>query len=142
MSRSAPGRAPSAPSEISLAGLPGTTRPGTSTAKSCTPVRFRSPPPTDSFYIVAVQTLFFVDPAVSAVVLGRPPETSISRPSRAHFAPRSAAQEVVELGYVQKRDGRYRARYRDPVGKMTSRTFLRKADTERFVSSGRSRLAL
>jgi integrase len=40
---------------------------------------------------------------------------------------------VVELGYVQKRNGRYRARYRDPIGKMTSRTFLRKADAERFV---------
>ena len=37
------------------------------------------------------------------------------------------------MGYVQKRNGRYRARYRDPVGRMTSRTFLRKADAERFV---------
>lgn len=37
------------------------------------------------------------------------------------------------MGYVQKRNGKYRARYRDPGGRMTSRTFLRKADADRFV---------
>ncbi len=38
------------------------------------------------------------------------------------------------MGYVQKRSGRYRARYRDPVGRMTSKTFARKADAERFLN--------
>ena len=37
------------------------------------------------------------------------------------------------MGYVQKHRGKYRARYRDPVGRVTSRTFPRKADAERFV---------
>ncbi len=27
------------------------------------------------------------------------------------------------MSYVQKRNGRYRARYRDPLGRMTSTTF-------------------
>ncbi|MDP9453126.1 MAG: site-specific integrase, partial [Actinomycetota bacterium] len=38
------------------------------------------------------------------------------------------------MGYVQKRSGRYRARYRDPLGRMTSKTFARKADAERFLN--------
>jgi integrase len=37
------------------------------------------------------------------------------------------------LGYVEKQRGKYRARYRDPSGRITSRTFPRKADAERFV---------
>ena len=37
------------------------------------------------------------------------------------------------MGYVQKHRGKYRARYRDPAGRVTSRTFPRKADAERFV---------
>lgn len=37
------------------------------------------------------------------------------------------------MGYIQKRDGRYRARYRDPLGKVHSKTFLRKADAEHFL---------
>ena len=38
------------------------------------------------------------------------------------------------MGYVQKRNGRYRARYRDPLGRMTSATFDRKADAQRFLA--------
>ena len=37
------------------------------------------------------------------------------------------------MGYVQKQRGKYRARYRDPMGRTTSRTFVRKADADRFV---------
>ncbi len=32
------------------------------------------------------------------------------------------------MSYIQKRNGRYRARYRDPLGRMTSATFDHKAD--------------
>ncbi len=32
------------------------------------------------------------------------------------------------MGYIQKQRGKYRARYRDPLGGVTSTTFDRKAD--------------
>ena len=38
------------------------------------------------------------------------------------------------MSYVQKRNGRYRARYRDPLGRMTSATFDYKADAWRFLA--------
>jgi hypothetical protein len=38
------------------------------------------------------------------------------------------------VSYIQKRNGRYRARYRDPLGRMTSTTFDRKADAQRFLA--------
>jgi hypothetical protein len=38
------------------------------------------------------------------------------------------------VGYIQKRNGRYRARYRDPLGRTTSTTFDRKADAQRFLA--------
>lgn len=37
------------------------------------------------------------------------------------------------MGYVEKRSGHWRARYRDPVGRQRSETFSRKADAERFL---------
>lgn len=37
------------------------------------------------------------------------------------------------MGYVRKERGRYRARYRDPLGRSHSKTFTRKVDAERFV---------
>jgi integrase len=37
------------------------------------------------------------------------------------------------MGFVEKRNGRYRARYRDPLGAQRCRTFTRRADAERFV---------
>ncbi|HEX2062906.1 MAG TPA: site-specific integrase, partial [Acidimicrobiales bacterium] len=39
------------------------------------------------------------------------------------------------MGFVEKRsrDGRYRARYRDPLGRQRSRSFARKADAQRFL---------
>ena len=37
------------------------------------------------------------------------------------------------MSYVQKRNGRYRARYRDPLGRMTSATFDLKADAQGFL---------
>ena len=39
------------------------------------------------------------------------------------------------MGYVQKRNGNYRARYKDPVGHVHSNTFDRKMDAERFLVS-------
>ena len=37
------------------------------------------------------------------------------------------------MGFIEKRRGRYRARYRDPLGRQRSETFTRKADAERFL---------
>ena len=37
------------------------------------------------------------------------------------------------MGYIERRNGKYRARYRDPLGRAHSKTFTRKADAERFV---------
>ncbi len=37
------------------------------------------------------------------------------------------------MGHIEKRSGRYRARFSDPLGKTTSRTFARKTDAERFL---------
>jgi hypothetical protein len=37
------------------------------------------------------------------------------------------------MGFVEKRGRRYRAKYRDPLGRQRSRTFTLKADAERFV---------
>jgi integrase len=37
------------------------------------------------------------------------------------------------MGFVERRSGRYRARYRDPLGRQRSRTFSRRADAERFL---------
>jgi hypothetical protein len=41
--------------------------------------------------------------------------------------------EVVRLGFVEKRTGKYLARYRDPLGRQRSKTFVRKADAQRFL---------
>jgi len=37
------------------------------------------------------------------------------------------------VGFVEKRNGRYRARYRDPLGHQRSETFSRKADAQRYL---------
>jgi hypothetical protein len=37
------------------------------------------------------------------------------------------------VGSIEKRGRRYRARYRDPLGRQRSKTFTLKADAERFV---------
>src|SRR3954464_3329890 len=37
------------------------------------------------------------------------------------------------MGYIEKRNGKYRARYRDPLGRAHSKTFIRKADADRFI---------
>ncbi len=37
------------------------------------------------------------------------------------------------MGYIQKQNGRYRARFRDPLGRVHSRTFKRRADADRFL---------
>jgi len=37
------------------------------------------------------------------------------------------------MGSVERRNGKYRARYRDPLGRAHSKTFTRKADADRFV---------
>lgn len=34
---------------------------------------------------------------------------------------------------IERRDGRYRTRYRDPLGRRHSKTFTRRADAERFL---------
>ena len=38
------------------------------------------------------------------------------------------------MGYIQKQRGKYRARYRDPLGRVTSTTFDRKSDAQRFLA--------
>ena len=37
------------------------------------------------------------------------------------------------MGFIERRNGKYRVRYRDPLGNQRCRTFTRKADAERFV---------
>lgn len=37
------------------------------------------------------------------------------------------------MGFIEKRSGRYRARYRDPLGRQRSERFSCKADAERFI---------
>ncbi len=37
------------------------------------------------------------------------------------------------MAHIEKQRGTYRARFPDPVGKVQSRTFARKADAERFL---------
>ena len=37
------------------------------------------------------------------------------------------------MGFIEKRSGGYQARYRDPLGHLTSKTFTRKADAERWA---------
>lgn len=37
------------------------------------------------------------------------------------------------MGFIEKRSGRYRARYRDPLGHQRSETFTHRADAERFL---------
>lgn len=37
------------------------------------------------------------------------------------------------MAWIEKRDGKYRVKYRDPLGKQRSRTFIRKADADRFA---------
>lgn len=40
---------------------------------------------------------------------------------------------MVRRGHIEKRTGRYRARYRDPLGHQPVKTFDRKADAQRFL---------
>ncbi len=37
------------------------------------------------------------------------------------------------MAHIEKQRGKYRARFADPLGKIQSRTFERKADAERFL---------
>ena len=39
------------------------------------------------------------------------------------------------MGFIERRPGErgYRARYRDPLGEQSSKTFARKADAQRFL---------
>ncbi|CAN5184863.1 hypothetical protein BH18ACT4_BH18ACT4_12090 [soil metagenome] len=37
------------------------------------------------------------------------------------------------MGFIERRDGRYRARYGDPLGRQRCETFTRKADAERYL---------
>jgi hypothetical protein len=37
------------------------------------------------------------------------------------------------MGLIERREGKYRARYRDPLGRQRSRTFSRKEDAARFL---------
>ena len=37
------------------------------------------------------------------------------------------------MGFIEKRNGKYRARYRDPLGDQRCKTFTRRGDAERFV---------
>src|SRR5262245_21482206 len=41
------------------------------------------------------------------------------------------------MGHIEKRIGRYRERYRDPLGRQRVETFTRKADAERFLRETR-----
>jgi integrase len=47
-------------------------------------------------------------------------------------APKALPKED-HVGFIEKRSGGYRARHRDPLRRLTSKTFHRKADAERWV---------
>src|SRR3954467_5811369 len=50
------------------------------------------------------------------------------------MAPRPRlAHASVSGAYIQMQRGKYRARFVDPLGRVQSRTFTRKADAERFL---------
>ncbi len=53
----------------------------------------------------------------------------------AHLTLTGGQGEVVEMGFVEKRpsDGKYRARYRDPLGRQRCRSFSRMAEANRFL---------
>jgi hypothetical protein len=40
------------------------------------------------------------------------------------------------MGYIQKREGKYRARYRDPFGRVTTTTSAREGDAQPFLMTG------
>src|SRR4051812_16826342 len=61
-----------------------------------------------------------------------PPETLVFVPTCAQIVP-TAATGGLEMGSIERRNGRYRARYRDPLGRQQGETFSRKADAERFL---------
>jgi hypothetical protein len=37
------------------------------------------------------------------------------------------------MGYIAKERGRYRVRFRDPLGRVHSKTFVRKGDADRYL---------
>lgn len=47
--------------------------------------------------------------------------------------PACSPSQGPEMGFIEKRSSRYRARYRDPLGRQLSETFTRRADAERFL---------
>jgi hypothetical protein len=51
---------------------------------------------------------------------------------RAANAPRRV-MESHPMGYIEKQRGKYRARCRDPLGRVTSTTFAGKTDAQRFL---------
>jgi len=67
-------------------------------------------------------------------VLGR--QRPLMTRENPYFAPhpRPEDHEAIVMSYIQKRHGRYRARYRDPLGRVTSTTFDHKADAQRFLA--------
>jgi hypothetical protein len=54
-------------------------------------------------------------------------------PSCSPRAPRDHSRRFQKMGFIERRSGKYRARYRDPLGHPRCKTFTRKADAERFV---------
>lgn len=61
-----------------------------------------------------------------------PPQPLISLPQRSQGAT-TGPTGGWRWGFIEKRSGRYRARYRHPLGRQRSETFTRKADAERFL---------
>jgi len=65
-------------------------------------------------------------------VSGSPAWWSLMTPRSAPSAPKTLPRRGPTVGFVEKRNSRSRARYRDPLGRLTSKTFVRKADAQRF----------
>ena len=86
-------------------------------AKPCTPVRFRSPPRTSWPAKLLVRGHF----RSTRHARQRP----LMTPGNQHFAPRSRLNRVsgvrrfAVVGYIRKQRRKYRARYRDPLGRVT-----------------------
>ena len=71
-------------------------------------------------------------PALAKVVPLR--ATELEEDSTRCSKTKSLWQEAPTVGFVENRNSRYRARYRDPLGRLTSKTFVRKADAQRFLA--------
>lgn len=74
---------------------------------------------------VQVRTGFRSDHQYPSVTAGHPLKPLVSLPSCS-----PGLEQEDDMGFIEKRNGRYRARYRDLIGRQRCETFTRKADSD------------